>query len=308
MQNLSSLQIFSEPVPAPLSPPLMVTGLRQCVARYDGFLIDLWGVLHDGAVPFGGAVDALRQLRDAGKKIALVSNSSDVEVQVAAQLRRIGFAPDLYDVLVSSGGLVGAALRDDSALWLPRRRGRIFMIGAHALAMQFDNPDLGLVTEPEQAGLILDGWYGDTAEECAEWRDDMRHWIALGLPMVCLNPDIDVLHLGGRVACPGAFAAEYEKLGGKVHYYGKPHAPAYRAAVAALRLPPEARLAMIGDNMLTDIKGGAGFGIDTILIAGGVHREFLGQEWGALPPPERLDELCAAHRLVPTAVLGRLEW
>ena len=284
-----------------------MTGLRQCAARYDGFLIDLWGVLHDGATPYDGAAEALRQLRVAGKKIALVSNSSDdTEVAAARLLRETGYGAELYDVLITSGALVGAALRDDPTLWLPRKRGRMFMIGAHELAMQYDNPELDLVTEPEQAGLILNGWYGDTAAECVEWRDDMRHWIGLGLPMVCMNPDLDVIHQGGRNACPGAFAAEYEKLGGKVHYYGKPHAPVYCAAAAALRLPPTARLAMIGDNMLTDIKGGVEFEIDTILIAGGVHREFLGQDWGALPPPERLAELCTAHGLSPTAVLGRL--
>ncbi len=284
-----------------------MTGLRQCAARYDGFLIDLWGVLHDGATPYDGAADALRQLRDAGKKIALVSNSSDATAIAAARLLlETGFGAELYDVLITSGGLVGTALRDDPALWLPRRQGRIFMIGAASLAMQYDDSELELVTEPKQAGLILNGWYGDAVEECAAWRDDMRHWIGLSLPMVCMNPDIDVVHLGGRNACPGAFAAEYEKLGGKVHYYGKPHVPAYRAAVAALQVPPEARLAMIGDNMLTDIKGGINFGIDTILIAGGVHREFLGQNWGALPSPEKLTALCAAHGYAPTAVLGRL--
>jgi HAD superfamily hydrolase (TIGR01459 family) len=286
--------------------PLLLAGLRHCVARYDGFLIDLWGVLHDGAAPFDGAVDALRQLRTAGKKVVLLSNSSDNTPQAIKRLRGIGFGTELYDVLITSGALVGVALRDDSTLWLPGKHNKIFMIGASALAMQYNAQDLDLVTEPEDAGLILNGWYAATVEESVEWRDDMRRWIALGLPMVCMNPDLEVIHLGAREACPGTFAAEYGRLGGRVHYYGKPYAPAYHAAVAAMGLPPTAKLAMIGDNMLTDIKGGTDFGIDTILIAGGVHRESLGQEWGALPPPERVAALCAAYGMSPTLVLGRM--
>ncbi len=290
---------------APTTMPQIITRLSAVTDRYDGLIVDLWGVLHDGRTPYAGAVEALRALRARGKKIALLSNSSVVVPDAQAHLRQIGFAPELYDHLLTSGSLVDQALRDDPALWLPGKAGRIYMVGVPNLFTQFRNPNLALVDRPEQAGLVLNGWYSDEQAAVAAWQDAMRHWIALGLPMVCINPDREVIHHGMLELCPGVFAAAYEELGGKVHSYGKPHAPAFRAALAALALPKE-KVAMIGDNLLTDIKGGADFGLDTILITGGVHCAALGTAWGEMPASQALAALYAAQGLSPTMALSHL--
>ena len=50
--------------------------------------------------------------------------------------------------------------------------------------------------------------------------------------MLCANPDL-VVHRGEQlVYCAGSLAANYEKLGGAVIYYGKPHLPIYESALA----------------------------------------------------------------------------
>ena len=61
---------------------------------------------------------------------------------------------------------------------------------------------------------------------------------ARGLTMLCANPDIVVQRGGELVYCAGALAKAYEKIGGEVVYYGKPHRPIYdivarRAATGA---------------------------------------------------------------------------
>jgi ribonucleotide monophosphatase NagD (HAD superfamily) len=81
---------------------------------------------------------------------------------------------------------------------------------------------------------------------------------ARGLTMLCANPDL-VVHRGERlVYCAGSLAEAYEKLGGKVIYYGKPHLPVYESALAQLTAllghAPKRPLA-VGDGLLTDIKG-----------------------------------------------------
>ena len=55
-----------------------------------------------------------------------------------------------------------------------------------------------------------------------------------GSPMVCANPDLMVMHRGKAEICAGAIAQYYEELGGKVHYFGKPHAPIYRDCLSLL--------------------------------------------------------------------------
>ena len=49
-------------------------GFAPLADRFDGFILDLWGVIHDGVNAFPHAVDCLTQLRAAGKRTLLLSN------------------------------------------------------------------------------------------------------------------------------------------------------------------------------------------------------------------------------------------
>ena len=47
-------------------------GLAPVADRYDGFVVDLWGTLHDGVEPLPGARDCLLQLRETEKGVVLL--------------------------------------------------------------------------------------------------------------------------------------------------------------------------------------------------------------------------------------------
>ena len=51
-------------------------GMQDIVDKYDAFLLDQWGVLHDGTKAYDGAVPCLNELLRRGKLIVLLSNSS----------------------------------------------------------------------------------------------------------------------------------------------------------------------------------------------------------------------------------------
>ncbi|MEL0021241.1 MAG: hypothetical protein VW709_15300, partial [Rickettsiales bacterium] len=57
-----------------MSVPVM-RGLREVADGYDGFVLDLWGVVHDGVTVFPGVIGALQELRAAGKKLVFLSNA-----------------------------------------------------------------------------------------------------------------------------------------------------------------------------------------------------------------------------------------
>lgn len=285
--------------------PRLLAGLREIAADYDGFLIDLWGVTHDGSAPYPGALAALQALRQAGKKVAFVSNSSSIAPHVAAQLTAMGITD--YDALVTSGGLVAQALQDENRLWRAGFAGKALLAGDGGILAQYNAP-VTLAREPAAAGLIINAWYGDRQAEIAAWQAPMQQWRALDLPMLCTNPDYDVVLAHGRLLCPGAFAAAYAAMGGTVHYYGKPYAPAFAAGRAALGLSSNARLAMIGDNLHTDIRGGQENGLDTVLILGGVHHAALGSAWGEAPPVAVLKALCVREGRSPTYALPVLHY
>ena len=53
----------------------ILQGMHAVAERYDGFVLDLWGVVHDGVTVFPGVIDALERLRDASKKLVFLSNA-----------------------------------------------------------------------------------------------------------------------------------------------------------------------------------------------------------------------------------------
>ena len=79
-----------------------VSGIAALIPDYDGFILDQWGVLHDGVKPYPGAIDCLRQLRAAGKQVVILSNSgkrNDHNIRLMAQL---GFDPALYERFIGA--------------------------------------------------------------------------------------------------------------------------------------------------------------------------------------------------------------
>ena len=71
--------------------------------EYDGFIFDLWGVVHDGSRLFPGVIKTFKELKKAGKKIVLLSNSPQKSSDNIAHLETLGIAPNMYDGIITSG-------------------------------------------------------------------------------------------------------------------------------------------------------------------------------------------------------------
>jgi HAD superfamily hydrolase (TIGR01459 family) len=84
-------------------PVRILAGLGRIAADYDGFILDLWGVLHDGAKPFPGVLDALGRLIAAGKRVVILSNAPRRAPAVIKRMGEIGIPPGLYHHVLSSG-------------------------------------------------------------------------------------------------------------------------------------------------------------------------------------------------------------
>lgn len=80
-----------------------LTTLQRLTEEYDAFLLDQFGVIHDGKTAYDGAVEAVRSVQRAGKKIVIISNSSRRRGDTIAKLVRMGFGPCEGE----DGGLVG---------------------------------------------------------------------------------------------------------------------------------------------------------------------------------------------------------
>src|SRR5271167_4452233 len=78
-------------------------GIRELATDYDGFILDLWGVLHDGFTPFPGVLDCLERLIAADKRIVILSNAPRRAADVITRMTEIGIRPGLYHHVMSSG-------------------------------------------------------------------------------------------------------------------------------------------------------------------------------------------------------------
>lgn len=258
---------------APSPPPgqtQSIAGLREIAGAYDVYLLDLWGVLHNGVRAFPAAIAAMRELRAEGKRIGILSNGPRRASAVADQAAELGIAPDLYDAIHSSGEETRLALDggDSWAAGLGRRGLAIVPPKDRSLLTGLD---LDWTSDPAAADFALLTGTGRPEDTVADYEPMLRQLRARNLPLICANPDLVVVRGDVREICAGAIAARYEALGGKVRYFGKPHPEVYERCLAALGSPPRRRILAVGDSLRTDIAGAARAGIDSLFILGGIH-------------------------------------
>ncbi|MBB6252572.1 TIGR01459 family HAD-type hydrolase [Nitrospirillum iridis] len=289
----------------------LYTGLSQLADRYDGFILDLWGVVHDGIAPYPGVPDCLKALRAAGKRVCLLSNAPRRVDAAAARLTEMGLTPDHYDALLTSGEATHDALRDPPDAWHAALGPKLLHIGPDRDAgVYLDLAGRVRVDTPTEADFVLNTGIVDFDETLADYEPVLAACAALNLPMVCANPDL-VVHVGAQlVICAGELARRYEELGGDVRQHGKPYASVYARCFDLLGGIPPARILAVGDSLRTDMAGANAAGIDGLLITGGIHREELGvaDPLADLPDLGRLADLAAHAGLRVSAAMNRLAW
>ncbi len=246
-------------------------GFRDIAGEYDGLIVDLWGVLHDGVTPYPGAVACLEALRAAGKRVVLLSNAPRRVAAAQAAMRAIGIPDELYDALMTSGEATHLALRDRTDPWFASLGHRVYHLGPMRDRNVTDGLELTLVAEPAAATFVLNTGPDDERDptDMTAFEDELRACLRAGLPMVCANPDLEVIRGGLRVLCAGALAARYQAFGGSVRSIGKPDPAIYELVFALLDLPRDGVLA-VGDSLRTDIAGAAAAGIPAVWVLGGI--------------------------------------
>ena len=289
-------------------PPPLLSGIAEIANRYDGWLLDLWGTIHDGYRPLPGVIDCLERLREQGARIVILSNAPRTNAAVIARMNEIGIPASLYDAVLSSGESAHRALRDRTDPWHAALGTRVYHMGPPRDDSIFDGLALDRDATIAEADFILNTGLDTADETVADYEEALRAGVERQLPMLCANPDLVVLRGEVEELCAGALAARYEELGGEVFYHGKPHAPIYETCFDLLGLSDKSRIAAVGDSLRTDIAGARAAGIDGYLIAGGIHATVLGIRAGDMPDAARLAALCDEYATAPAATLAAFSW
>jgi HAD superfamily hydrolase (TIGR01459 family) len=244
-----------------------IGGLGEIADRYDAFLFDQYGVLHDGVRPYAGTAEVLARL---APRSLIITNSGKRSAANQERLARLGIARVLYHDLLSSGEVAWTGLRDGSFGRPFVRGGRAYIVGRAGDSYGFDGLDLVSVEAPAHADFILILGSDAPATSLDRYGGLLQPAAAIGLPALCCNPDRLMLTGSGSVPAPGAIAEIYASLGGPVRWIGKPRAEIYRAALALAGNPPPSRVLALGDSVEHDIVGAAALGIATALVRTGV--------------------------------------
>ncbi|WP_353858655.1 TIGR01459 family HAD-type hydrolase [Azospirillum formosense] len=287
---------------------VQLSGIAPVIDRYDGVILDLWGVLHDGERPYPGVPECLDRLRAAGKVICLLSNAPRRTGGVIAKLDGMGIGRERYHHVMTSGEAAYDALRDRDDPWHAALGRRLYHIGPDRDMDVYEGLDYTLVASPDEADFVVNTGIVDFGEALSVYEPALQACRRRNLPMVCANPDLIVMVGEEMVICAGTLALRYEELGGDVFWHGKPHAPVYDRCLSLMGIEDKRRILAVGDSLRTDVAGANAAGIDVALVTFGIHREELGGAWGDAVDPAKLAAAAAASGHQPTYALPSLRW
>jgi HAD superfamily hydrolase (TIGR01459 family) len=292
----------------------LLPNITKIADKYDYFILDVWGVIHDGSHTYEGVVERLKHLRQLGKKICFLSNAPRRSSKVAGVLKNFGINEDLYDFIITSGEATYLFLHQNEIdpnhlknLTNHDVHDKYFYIGPSKDADLLN----GLGYKPSQNAneasfVVATGFDNETStleEKLPQLLEAKKH----NLPMICVNPDLIVVKQNGSQSiCAGLLALEYQKMGGKVVYFGKPYSLVYEQVFQLFSNPNKTKVLAIGDGLETDILGANQNGIDSAFVAGGVFAKELKIKHGQLPDKDLTQQICNQYQAFPTFVIGRL--
>ena len=292
----------------------IIANLAEISARYDAVFCDLWGCLHNGVAPFPAAVAALQAFRAKGGKVILLTNAPRPKSSIVKQLDGMSVPRDAWDDVVTSGDaaqyamLTGAVGHKVHFIGAPKDEVFFTDFADDLQAVAAANPPIERVATKDAEGLVVTGLVDDLTETPDDYRATLLLAKNLGLPMLCANPDI-IVHWGDKLLyCAGALAKEYEAMGGRALYFGKPHPPIYdlaRRRLLALGGAEDARILCIGDGIHTDVQGAIGESLDALFVTGGIAADQFGTD-SHNPDKELLEDWLEAGMLSPSYSIGHL--
>lgn len=234
------------------------------------YLIDLDGTLYEGGAAIPGAVESLSRLRRRGTPFRLVTNTtSRSRAMLVERLSGYGFevnAVEIFTATLAGVGLIRSAGYRTIAPFVPpgalQDMAGLTLAGGTSGAPRVEAADAVVV------GDLGERWTFALLQEAFD------HLLA-GAALVALSRD-RYWNQGGRLTLDtGPFVAGLEFAAGKSAVVaGKPSAEFFVSALASLGEPAEA-VAMVGDDLWSDVEGAQRAGLQGWLVRTGKFREEL---------------------------------
>lgn len=250
-----------------------VINFSNLLPKYQTFIFDIWGVIHDGVALYPGIKEVIDYLNNSKDHRALfLSNAPKSRDLVYLNLTKMGLEVNKSQIF-TSGDYAINILKSQDIKYLPL--GDLTDVNNHPLIIDKNTDNI------EDADYILSTLYHSPGDDLEQYNDFFTEAIRRKKIMFCLNPDTEVVFLNKKKYCAGYFANIYSNLGGDVIYSGKPLVDIYEYLSKEVGGVVKDKTIMIGDTIETDVVGAKNFGIASALVLTGnsanLSKEFYGQ-------------------------------
>ena len=272
--------------------------LSEIFNTYDTFVIDLWGVIHNGIKLNDKALEAVDQLNKKSKKIVFLSNAPRPSTKVVDFLLSMNMNKKYLSNVMTSGEAAMQAINKN------KFGKKFFHLGPPRDSAIFEKVKENKTTIDSCDFILCTGLFDEDDPDLNKIQlhendlDYYKNFLIkhISKKLVCTNPDLTV-HRGDKEEyCAGYIAKIFEELGGEAIYYGKPYKEIYEMC-----FEKKEKVLAIGDNLRTDIKGANNLNKDCLFISDGVHRDEFNNKL-------ELEKLINKYKVTVNYFQNELEW
>ncbi len=280
-----------------------IVNLSKISDNFDTFVFGYNGVIHNGLNINPSAAECLEHLASLNKKIIIISNSGLRVAEIAQQLSSSHIPLKIFSNIISAGEVLHYKLKFPSGDY--QAIGQCYyQIGDKEYSGIMSSLPLERVNSIEKAHFLFMAKAKSENDLLDNYRVDIEQAVSYGLPFVCAGNDTSCFYNGKLTLAPGAIAEAYAVLGGRVITVGKPDVKMLQYALEGIG--ETGKIAIIGDNVSTDIKMASIAQISSILISKGRHINYLGE--GYIPDVTKTRELSNSFDVEPEGVISELRW
>ena len=272
---------------------IKINSILDIINKYENYIIDQWGVMHNGTKAYKHAIETIDYLEKKNKILFILSNSSKRQKSSEEKLPNLGFKRNSFIKVLTSGELIWQTIQKKYSNLKDKKKCFHIYDSSKEDGLQFRKGlDFIFVENIENAEFIL-ACTPFINMDPIDYIPILDKAVVKNLTMYCANPDFETIEENNKqnIFCMGSIAEMYKKMGGKVVIKGKPETVIYEEISKNYKMDKTKTIA-VGDSIFHDIKGAHNFSIDSILVISGIHKNL-----------ETINMLSQNHQISPTFLI-----
>jgi len=257
----------------------IIKSIDDIISLYNVFILDQWGVMHDGYKGYDLAINSVEKLIRENKKLIIISNSSKRKTSSIDRLKSLGFDKDHFIEVMTSGEMIWQEIATSIHKYGDDLKNCYHIYDSSKEdGLEFRNglEKFNFVSNIKDANFIIACTPFENTKPI-DYIPILKDALDMNLVMFCANPDFITIEKNNNknLYCMGTIADLYDHMGGKVVILGKPSKEIYEESCRKIEELDKSKILAIGDSLDHDILGAYNFNIDSVLISTGIHKDLF---------------------------------